>query len=153
MWLKTILYIIISITTFTGSLPAQPGSIKLTITNIKEIKGVLRVLLWKGPEGFPKEREGFFRKETIEVTSDSAIVVWNDIPPGEYAISLFQDINENRNFDRSRIMQTMEPFGLSGTLDFSERPVKFKDCSFNVDDETVRVNISMTYKEDLEKYR
>ncbi len=136
-----------------ATLYSQTSGLIVKIHNIKEKRGVIRVFLWKGADGFPKEKGKFFRADSVLATSDSVRIFFEDIPEGNYAVSLFQDINGNREFDKNRFAQTTEPFGLSGKPDFSERPVKYDDCSFKISDTLNEVHISLMYKEDIEKFR
>ncbi len=130
---------------------SQTCDLTVEIKNIKEKRGTIRVLLWNSPDGFPKDKTRFYQADSIVVTTDTEKVIFHYLPTGTYAVSLFQDLNNNKTFDKNRFAHTFEPFGLSGTPDFSHRPVKFDDCSFNIQNINETVTINLMFKEDLEK--
>ncbi len=111
---------------------SQTATLHVRVTNIKNHEGVIRTLLWNDEDGFPKEKEYFFKKAFHAADADTVSLYFADVPYGDYAISLFQDENTNLEFDKNRLTRTSEPFGLSGKPNFKERPVKFEDCKFRI---------------------
>lgn len=132
---------------------SQTTKITLLITNVNAHDGDIYAFLWDDAESFPKEKDKFLQRTSSKADSDTVVVVFNNLPTGNYAISVFSDENNNQMFDRSRIRGKIEPFGLSGKPDFNNPPVKFKDCSFTVDTGNYYITLPLYYKEDIEVLR
>jgi uncharacterized protein (DUF2141 family) len=54
------------------------------------------------------------------------------LPAGEYALSVFQDVNDNGKLERNFIGMPKEPAGLSNNLRPKFGPPKYKDAVFAV---------------------
>ena len=131
--------------TMHAVLIAQPLSLRVLITGIQPPGDTVRVLLWKGEKGFPREKEYCFRKKSSRATSDTALIIFNHLEPGDYAVSCFYDENNNRKYDRSFFRQTAEPFGLSGHPDYKHLPVAYQDAHFIVKKDKQRIEIPLHY--------
>jgi len=124
---------------------AQPLSLKVLVTDIQHTGDTVRVLLWKGEKGFPREKEYCFRKKSSRATSDTALIIFNHLEPGDYAVSCFYDENSNRKYDRSFFRQTAEPFGLSGHPDYKHLPVTYQDAHFVINKDKQQIEIPLHY--------
>ena len=65
------------------------------------------------------------------------------LPPGEYALSIFYDKNDNGELDTNFIGIPKEPVALSNNARPSFGPPKYKDAVFTLGDETVVQRISI----------
>ena len=129
--IKYIHYILLSTMLFWHiAASAQPLTMKVVITGIQSPGDTVRVLLWKGEKGFPREKEYSLRKKSARAISDTTLIIFNNLASGDYAISCFYDENNNRKYDRSFFHQTAEPFGLSGHPDYKHLPVAYQDARF-----------------------
>ncbi len=123
----------------------QKLTLTVIITNIKKPGDTVRALLWKGEKGFPKEKEFSYRKKSVRAKTDSVVIVFNGLSKGDYAVSCFYDENNNRKYDRSFWQRTAEPFGLSGTPDYKNLPVKYEDAKIELlKPETIRIELHYT---------
>lgn len=70
-------------------------------------------------------------KETIEVSME-------DIPFGNYAVAIFQDINDNGRLDAREFKIPIEPVGISNyTVNKSSLPPTFKKAQFSISGDTL----------------
>ncbi|OQX79839.1 MAG: hypothetical protein B6D61_02870 [Bacteroidetes bacterium 4484_249] len=151
---KTVILLVLFILTvlYPGQrVKSQSSTIKINITNIKSLNGEIKAILWNSSVGFPKEKDRYYKRTKQKVNNDTIEICFDNIPFGDYAISFFQDENENMEFDRNRWKRTSEPFGLSGKPDFEKRPVKFDDCKFTVNKAKMEIHIPMLYIEDVQQ--
>ena len=85
------------------------GKLEVTIKNIKESKGTIRVALFNNENDFLKQPlEGKVVKASNETS-----VVFDNLKPGEYAVSVIHDVNENKELDRGFMGIPQEPYGFS----------------------------------------
>jgi uncharacterized protein (DUF2141 family) len=72
-------------------------------------------------------------------------LVWAEmhLPPGEYALSIFYDSNDNGELDTNFIGIPKEPVALSNNARPKFGPPKYKDAVFTLGEEPLTQSISM----------
>lgn len=93
----------------TSDIVAQ-GKLELTIKNIKEVKGTIRVALFNTEKDFLEQA---IESKVVKVSGSEAQVVFDKLKPGEYAISVIHDVNENQELDKGFMGIPKEPYGFS----------------------------------------
>ncbi|OAV44049.1 DUF2141 domain-containing protein [Lewinella sp. 4G2] len=126
---------------FAASMTAQT-SVTVSTSGIDATgKGKMVALLFSSAEGFPREQDkAAFRLETAEF-QDEVTFTFPQVPPGEYAIILFQDLNANGAMDTNFIGYPREPLGLAGMTAMG-RP-SFSKVKVEVGHKPVTVDIKM----------
>lgn len=66
-----------------------------------------------------------------------------ELPPGEYALSVYQDVDDDGKLKRNFIGIPKEPAGLSNNLRPRFGPPKFEDAKFTVGEEPVEQRIRL----------
>nr|WP_293845807.1 DUF2141 domain-containing protein [uncultured Arsenicibacter sp.] len=123
--------------------PAQApvkSSLTVDVHNIRELTGNISVAIFKPCEKFPdcKPVEG----KRIDVKKNR-IQVSFDVDPGEYAVAVYHDVNDNGKLDKKLFGIPKEPYGFSNNY----RPVvsapSFKDCQVSVGTGETSVSIKL----------
>lgn len=127
--MKTIHFIMIVLIT-SLSATAQTYDLKVVIEDIEESKGIIYVSLHDNEEGFPSDNKKAVRTKQIKDFSSKAIFTFDDLQKGEYAISIFQDLNGNAELDTNFIGIPKEPVGASNMSSLG-RP-NFSKCKFKL---------------------
>jgi uncharacterized protein (DUF2141 family) len=65
---------------------------------------------------------------------------FENVSPGDYAISVMQDLNENQRMDFEASGMPIEPYGMSGN-DMAMGPPSFYNSKFTVGDEDLEIRI------------
>ncbi|UZO80330.1 DUF2141 domain-containing protein [Aquimarina sp. ERC-38] len=131
---------ILLITTIMSS-QNQNSRVEVTIENIKNDKGIILVGLYKDPAKFLKIP---FKYEKIKAKKGSVNCTFMDVAPGEYAISLFHDENENGKLDTNFIGIPKEAYGVSNNAKNTFSAPEWKNAKFTVSDgKTVTHNIKL----------
>jgi uncharacterized protein (DUF2141 family) len=116
------------------------GQKKLTIIvdGIEEVKGSLFIGVYNSGLTFLKET---YRGAKIDVTGEVEELSL-ELPDGEYAISLFQDLNDNSKLDKGAFGIPTEKYGFSNnTKGFMGAP-SFEKTKFTLyDDKVIRINV------------
>jgi uncharacterized protein (DUF2141 family) len=122
--------------------PGMVSTLRITITGVKEQQGVLKVCVADNPAGFLKE---CFQEHSVMVSGESVMVVeFHRIPFGQYAISLFHDVNQNQELDRRKVFGIpSEPFGFSNNPALLFGAPNFEQCAFSVDQNITEVVIKL----------
>jgi uncharacterized protein (DUF2141 family) len=112
----SILYCILFILLTTSFKLLPEEGIKLTITNLRNDKGLVLVNLFKDGTGFPDDAEKAFRKEKLAIYNKKAVILFPNLPAGSYAISILHDENNDRRMNKSGLGIPKEGYGFSNNV-------------------------------------
>lgn len=76
------------------------------------------------------------------VVSGNKVIVEFDLPKGEYAVSTYQDVNNNGKLDRYIIGKPKEPYGFSNNVNPFGKP-SYKDCKFTLVNSPKSISIKL----------
>jgi len=89
---------------------AHAGDLVIRIDNVKTADGQVKVALFDGAATFLKQPA---RVADAPATAGSTTVTFKDLPPGDYALSLYHDANANGKMDRNPAGIPIEPYAFS----------------------------------------
>lgn len=112
------------------------------VTNIKNSSGTIMVGLFKSEETFLKEA---FIGRTVKAGNEKVSVTFENIPPGEYAISVIHDENENAELDSNFFGIPKEGFGFGNDAMGTFGPPSFDKAKVKLNGEESRQVIKMRY--------
>ena len=118
------------------------ATLHLHLDGIKSARGVIRIYLFNNPDNFPVKKDLAFRKITLSPGKADDVELKN-IPYGTYALSIFQDLNNNGKMDRTWFGMPGEPYAVSGRPVVRFGPPWFSDCSFRIDRPDVYLNLKI----------
>ncbi len=119
------------------------GALTVTILNFRNSEGQVSVALYNKEEGFPKSPDKALKIITAPISNKKSIVVFESLPPGEYAISVFHDENKNGKMDTNFFGIPKEGVGASNDARGHLGPPHYKDAKFrfNGNDQSVIINL------------
>lgn len=91
-------------------------------------KGILYVGLYTPGNQFAELSDSFKKVALTITTQTEAVATFADLPPGEYAIAIYQDINGNKKLDTNLFGYPKEPFGFSNNIKPKLSAPGFADC-------------------------
>lgn len=139
--MKTKLLTVAIVILMTGKVFSQQTSMVVVIKNVKETKGKISVALFN--------REGDFMgkslvsQSTVAKTGEVQLTLDN-IAPGNYAISVMHDANENDELDSNAFGIPKEGFGFSNDAMGMFGPPSFEKAKFNFTGES-KIAITLKY--------
>jgi len=104
--------------------------INIKVTNIKNIKGVIRVGIINKEEAFPYDA---FTGKKVPINGNSVNIKFTDLASGEYAISVHHDENCNDKLDKNVLGVPLEGYCFSNNVKALVAPPKFKYAKFKLD--------------------
>lgn len=104
------------------------ADLTLHIQGAEPQSGVLRVGLFDQAAEFPEGQAT--HGQEISVTRGDQTVVFPALPPGHYAVAVFQDLNDNQELDRNFFGIPKEPYGFSRVEDWGEPD--FDEAAFDL---------------------
>lgn len=133
---------IISIFTFFVSMAyAQTGTIRVEISGIDEPKGLMSIGLYPDEKGFPDDGKEY-KGTDVNVTGQTVVYTFKDIPFGTYAIAIFHDTNSNSKLDKNFLGIPKEGYAFSNNVFGTFGPPDFKDVSFELaGSKTIKIQI------------
>ena len=132
---KLMIFTLVMIGISASPLFAQ-RKLEVTVKNIKEVKGTVRVALYNNEKDF---LEKFVQGKIVKVAGKEAKVVFENLQPGTYAISAFHDENDNEKLDSGFMGIPTEPYGFSNDAKGTFGPPSFDKAMVRVDQDKVSV--------------
>ena len=127
------------------SASAELAQLEITVTDITKSNGTVLAAIVNDPGNWLKSDKDQppFRDASYPVTgTGSATIIFEDLPPGTYAVSIFQDLNGNAKLDTNFIGYPKEPFGFSAPMG-KFGPPKFDAASITVTSGKTSIEIEL----------
>ncbi|WP_299195922.1 DUF2141 domain-containing protein [uncultured Erythrobacter sp.] len=125
--------------------PAAAQSLTVTITDVRSSDGVVRACLTAMESTFPRcDRDPNSRSSTVR-SGDTVTIRFDDVAPGEYAIAVLHDENENGKIDRVLGMAPREGYGFSRDAPVRMAPPDWDDAVFEMGGSSRSMTIKMRY--------
>jgi uncharacterized protein (DUF2141 family) len=136
--MKTLLFITINVLFSIGLFAQEKGNLTISFDNINEPKGELYIGIY--------ESDNFLRQPTtgkvLPVKAEGNQVTFEGLAHGEYAISVYQDLNGNQQFDMDENGMPAEPWVMSGNVNPNGMPV-FEDAKINFNSSEQQVSLKL----------
>lgn len=128
-----------------GAAPALAGDVVITVTDLRSSKGVVRACMTTREDIFPKCIKDASAHRTVVPASGQVVIRFTGVKPGNYAVALLHDENDNGKADRAMGMMPKEGYGFSRDAPVKMAPPKFRDAVFAQGESTSRLTIKMRY--------
>lgn len=109
-------------------------TLRIRVNNIESNEGRIMIAVYNTADSFLMNA---FKVMSVPVDSVSKAPVSLSLPAGVYAISLFQDANNNGVLDTGTFGIPIEKYGFSNDAEGVMGPPSFKSCSFNLKEDTI----------------
>ena len=125
--------------------PAMAGDVVITVTDLRNSKGVVRACMTTRSDIFPKCIKDTGAHRTVVPASGKVEIRFTGVKPGRYAIALLHDENNNGKADRAMGMMPKEGYGFSRDAPVRMAPPKFRDAVFEQGEAAQRLTVKMRY--------
>jgi len=134
--------LIFAVTFFATTGAVAQASLELTIKGIKDPVGEVYVGLFNRPDHF---LEKTVEAKVISLEADWAVVIFKDLPPGVYAVSVFHDRNRNGKLDSNSLGIPKEGFAFGNNAMGLFGPPSFDRAGIAIKDSPVRQVLVLRY--------
>lgn len=112
--------------------PQNSASLDLRIENAKNDQGLIRVLVFdeSQAEGFPDKADKAIRMANLVIKNKVAIVNFDNLPPGKYAIAAFHDSTKSGKIRTNLVGFPIDRYGFSSNATGLMGPPSFEKASF-----------------------
>ena len=125
--------ILLYITFFNLSQTTEKFDLKVTVTNVDKQKGTVEIALFNDAKSFiVKGKE--YKTNSKVVTNDSIVFVFKDLTKDNYAVSIYHDINSDKECNLNFIGIPKEPYGFSNNFKPKLSKPTFNDCKFDLNE-------------------
>lgn len=134
-------------TAFSTVLPAQSKPETHLTVNVRLTDGAhgdVAYLIFNSPSGFPADRNKAVRRGFLPIPAGARQMrIDADLPPGTYAVSVYEDLNGNHKLDHNFLGIPKEPVGASNNPRARSGPPRFDDCSFHIGTTSKSITINL----------
>ncbi len=134
---------------FPARAAAQPeAETKLTVQVwlTRQAHGELAYLIFAEPAGFPGDPGKALHHGFLPIpTGAKQMTIQAELPPGTYAVSVYEDLNDNHRLDHNFLGIPREPVGVSGSPRSHDGPPHFDACSFHLGDHPQTIDITVVH--------
>ena len=112
----------------------------------QQAHGELAYLVFASPSGFPGDRDKALRHGFLPIPSNAQhLRIDTNLPPGIYAVTVYEDLNSNHKLDHNLIGVPREPVGVSNNPPARFGPPRFDECSFHLGDTAQTITITLVH--------
>ncbi len=121
---------------------ASQTHLSINVRLSPEAHGELAYLIFASPRGFPDDRNKSTRHGFLPITQNARqLTIETDLPPGTYAVSVYEDRNGNHKLDRNLVGIPREPVGASNDPAAHMGPPRFSESCFHLESTPLAVVI------------
>ncbi|WBO83689.1 DUF2141 domain-containing protein [Hymenobacter yonginensis] len=122
--------------------PAGTSSITVVVSALASTQSVVKLYFYNLRDQFLKP-QGYVFKKAVLPAGQNQITLPVDLPNGEWAVAITQDMNNNDKLDKNFVGIPTEPFAFSNNVRPTLAPPDFNECKFTVSGPRV-VTIKLT---------
>ena len=120
------------------------GILAVVVKSVRSTKGHILVGLynnWVSFNNYQKE-DPFMKKVVLPVTANT-VVLFPNVPYGNYALKIFHDKNDDRTLNIGKFFVPLEHYGFSNDPLILFGPPRYDDCRFSFDQKHPTFNIRL----------
>jgi len=110
----------------------QESTIDITISNLSGKGADIHLGFYEKGTDFPSEGKHTFQKIISVPKGESKVTATWNIPSGDYAIAIFEDLDGDEQLDKNFIGMPQEPYGFSQNFTPKLSAPDFEDCVVNL---------------------
>jgi uncharacterized protein (DUF2141 family) len=119
------------------------STLVVNIKNIKNKNGDILIGLYDSTSNFPRK---VATGKVVKVTDKEMHITFENIKPGNYAVSVLHDENQNKDLDRSSLGMPKEGYGFSNNVMGVMGPPSFRKARFYIPAGESAITIKMKYR-------
>jgi uncharacterized protein (DUF2141 family) len=130
-------------TTPGAETPQAPGRVEVAVEGFESAKGQALVSLYVSDSGWPSDASLAFATRAVPIGDDlRAVVEFDNVPAGPFAVSVVDDRNGNRKLDKGLFGIPREPYGFSRDARSTFHAPSFADARLEIDSgESVKLTV------------
>lgn len=119
----------------------KSARLEVNIEGLQNNKGKVLVAVNNSEENYSEHEGEPYKGSVSKIEEKKAVVVFNDIPFGVYAVKVFHDENENGELDSNFMHIPQEPYGFSNNARGTFGPASWEDAKFEIKTDSLTISI------------
>ncbi len=119
------------------------GELVVSVQGLKQQSGTVVALLFPSDQGFPAKVAQASQRQAAKVTAESVELRFSRVASGTYAVTVYQDVNDNGKLDTNWIGIPKEPVGVSNNPRPRMGPPRFHEASFTMSEPEQKVVVNL----------
>ncbi|MBF9142549.1 DUF2141 domain-containing protein [Hymenobacter properus] len=120
--------------------PNELQAVTVTVTSLVSTTAAVKLYFYNTREGFLKSGKWAFSK-SVKPGGKSEFTLPVELPQGDWAVAITQDLNNNDKIDKNFLGIPTEPYAFSNNVRPTVAAPDFNECKFKVDGPGRVVNI------------
>jgi uncharacterized protein (DUF2141 family) len=129
----------------SGTAYAGGAKLSVEVAGLRSTKGQVYCELFDNPKGWPGSPKLAFQETWVDIPQQKAVCIFNNLPPGNYAVAAYHDENGNRTLDQGFLGIPKEAIAISNDAKGFVGPPKFDAAKFPVGTQDVTIAIHLRY--------
>ena len=132
----------------SGSNSVTGCTLRIHVDGLRNSVGVVGSIIFKSSDGWPEDKSKSFRHGPTPIAAGErqAVVVWDNVPAGDYAVAVIHDENRNAKLDRNFIGVPKEGFGFANNPHVGLSAPPFQAAVIHVGCPSTETAIHLQYK-------
>ena len=123
---------------------ATAAELQVDVKGLRSGDGEVHLAVFATPATFP-DSDAILAEAIVRAKAAGVHWVFSGLKPGTYALAIYHDENENREFDTGFLGIPLEGFGFSNDAQVFFGPPDFADAAVTVPGKGARITIRMIY--------
>jgi len=128
------------IISFASDKPKKQGKLVVQFTGMSSSNGNVKIALCNSDTNYENHKSPFIGK-TIPISNNNAVIEFEDLPEGEYAIKAFHDEDANDDLNTNFLGIPVENYGFSNNARGMFGPPSWEDAKFRFNDDNKVIEI------------
>lgn len=129
----------------TAGFAEETGTLTVKVTDFRNEKGQVSVVLFNNPDAFPKQSDQAFKIVRSDIKGKQVDVVFDKVPYGVYAFVVLHDENKNRKMDYSTFGLPQEGYAFSNNATGTLGPPSYDKAKFEIKAPKVNQEVTLNY--------
>ena len=121
------------------------GTLIIEIESFRNDDGKVAISVHNGEDGFPGGEETMVQATFAIIENGKAIVEFENLPFGEYAVSAYHDEDTNQELDINWLGIPKEGTGASNDAKGKMGPPKYEDARFEFKEDKLKIQFEINY--------
>jgi uncharacterized protein (DUF2141 family)/uncharacterized membrane protein len=121
------------------------GTLIVTIRGLRSDVGRVRLAVFNRAAGFPEDGSVAFRAVATGIRDGQAEVRFDDLPPADYAVSMYHDENDDAKLNKRLFGIPKEGYGVSNNVVHARRAPTFEEARFRLNGTSHAITIGVHY--------
>jgi len=130
--------------TATSSKANDQITLTIDVKRIRSSHGKIMALLFDQKDGFPSDAVSAHSKGKATINNLSSQIVFQHLQPGNYAIALFHDENDDSKLNKHWYGKPMEGVATSNNIVHHFSAPSYEECRFTLDRD-MKVEVQLHY--------